>query len=295
MIKIWFWMFEVSSMRFKKAVGIVRLIRVKNCLLMGLAVIVGYLIASRGSLEHGVAAAGFFAAFTLTAATMALNDYRDVKIDEVNEPLRPIPSGVVSPREALTATFLLASTGIALAAFINIFSLLIAVLALLLMVYYNLWGKRTGFPGNIAVSACVAVPFIFGGAMNGRITGLIAIFSSMAFTSNLGREVIKGIADVEGDKMADVKTLPILLGARRSAAIASTFILTSVGLSIVPLLTKAVSTIYLLFISAADAGFIWSAYHIVRKPNSSEAKIVKNQILIWMLLGLLGFLTGSAC
>lgn len=281
-------------MRLEKAVGIVRLIRVKNCLLMGLAVIVGYLIASRGSLQCGVAAAGFFAAFTLTAATMAFNDYRDAKIDEVNEPLRPIPSGAVSPREALTSTFLLASAGIVLAAFINVFSLLVAALALILMIYYNLRGKRTGFPGNIAVSACVAIPFIFGGVMNGRITGLIAIFSSMAFTSNLGREVIKGIVDVEGDRLAGVKTLPILLGAGRSAAIASTLILTSVGLSAVPLLTKSVSTIYLPFIVAADAGFIWSAYRVVRRPSSTEARTAKNHILIWMLLGLLGFLTGSA-
>ncbi|MEM2901587.1 MAG: geranylgeranylglycerol-phosphate geranylgeranyltransferase [Candidatus Bathyarchaeia archaeon] len=282
-------------MRLEKAVGIVRLIRVKNCMLMGLAVIVGYLIACRGGLQYGVAAVGFFVAFTLTAATMAFNDYRDVKIDEINEPLRPIPSGAVSPREALTATFLLASAGIVLAAFINVFSLLVAALALILMIYYNVRGKRTGFPGNIAVSACVAIPFIFGGAMNGRITSLIAVFSSMAFASNLGREVIKGIVDVEGDRLAGVKTLPILLGAGRSAVIASMFILTSVGLSVVPLLTKSVSIIYLPFIAAADAGFIWSAYRVVRRPNSSEARTVKNHILIWMLLGLLGFLTGSAC
>jgi hypothetical protein len=40
-------------------------------------------------------------------------------------------------------------------------------------------------------------------------------------------------------------------------------------------------------------GFLYSALTIVRKPTKGDAKRTKKVSLIWMLLGLVAFLTGG--
>ncbi len=86
------------------------------------------------------------------------------------------------------------------------------------MVAYSTVGKRSGFAGNLLVSACVAAPFLFGSlvAVN-TIKINILLFASMAFLSNTGREIAKGIVDVQGDSLSKIKTLAVTLGERKAA------------------------------------------------------------------------------
>ncbi len=86
-----------------KLSGFIRLIRPVNCLMMGFAVLVGAVLANPqlGSLNWLNILFGFLTGFTFCAAAMVINDYYDRKIDAINEPNRPIPSGTVKPKEAL--------------------------------------------------------------------------------------------------------------------------------------------------------------------------------------------------
>ena len=83
-----------------KLSAFLRLIRPVNCVMMGFAVIVGASLVSYPNFSTNLLL-GFITSFTLTAASMAINDYYDRDIDAINEPQRPIPSGAISPREAL--------------------------------------------------------------------------------------------------------------------------------------------------------------------------------------------------
>jgi len=192
--------------------GFLRLIRPLNCLMMGFAVIVGAsLVPHEGThpaLNFSIKLLlGFITSFTLTGASMAINDYYDREIDAINEPNRPIPSGAVSPKEALFFALVLSIIGFITAFgtnFPNFQCLTVAVITWIVSVTYITEGKRTGLPGNFLVSACVVIPFIYGGFVVDR-PGLTAmIFVAIAFLSNTGREVAKGIVDVEGDKSQNV-------------------------------------------------------------------------------------------
>ena len=68
---------------------------------MGIAVFVGAILAESFSFQSNWLNVifGFFTGFLLCAAAMAINDYYDRGIDAVNEPTRPIPSGLVTVRE----------------------------------------------------------------------------------------------------------------------------------------------------------------------------------------------------
>src|SRR4030066_762472 len=195
-----------------KAKGHVQLMRPINCLMMGFAVFVGAVLANPAFAggDWLEIAYGFLTGFTLCAGAMVVNDYYDRAIDAVNEPSRPISSGLVSSREALVLAFVLTVVGFVFAIFTSVLCLGVAAVSWVIVIAYVTVGKRTGLPGNFFVSACVATPFIYGSvAVLDWVTLNGLLFASMAFLSNTGREIPKGIVDVKGDAAEGVKTLAV--------------------------------------------------------------------------------------
>ncbi|MEM3736885.1 MAG: UbiA family prenyltransferase [Candidatus Bathyarchaeia archaeon] len=263
-------------------------------MMMGLAVIVGATITLHGQPPLLPSLLGFMTAFCLTSSSMAMNDYYDREVDALNEPGRPVPQGIVKPKEALSYMAILAGVGLTTAALLNLLSLLVAGLSLTLSSYYSMEGKKLGLFGNFMVSGCVAVPFLYGAFIVGSAPGsLLTVFALLAFVSNTGREVIKGIVDVEGDKLRCVRTLALRSGCRHAARVAAALYGAAVAVSALPLLGGMVSALYLPFVLAADAGFLYSAISIARRPSRENAKRTKKMSLLWMLLGLVAFLAGG--
>lgn len=273
--------------------GTIRLIRPVNSMMMGTAVMIGIFIASRTVSPWSSYILGFSVGFLLTAGTMCINDYFDRSIDAVNVPDRPIPSGQVTAGYALKLGIILAALGILISAAINPSSLLVAGISVSLMAYYNSMGKHTGFLGNLIVSVCVSLPFLFGGAVSGRISGSLILFSLMAFLANTGREVTKGIADVEGDKKDGVRTLPVLYGSSFAGRVAAIFYLAAVAVSPTPLIMGWLSPMYGFIVSVADLGFLYSSIRLLKGVSPSEARSIKSKSLIWMAVGLASFLVGA--
>ena len=278
--------------------AVLRLIRPINCTLMGIAVLAGIVVATRGRLTETSRIVriplGFVTGFTFLAAANAVNDYYDRSIDAVNEPNRPIPSGAVHPNEALACAAVLSVIGFMAAAFTNVSSLIVALVAWLLFTYYATKGKRTGLLGNLIVSACVAIPFIYGGfVVEKEFTSLMVIFAFMAFMSTAGREITKGIVDAEGDRIQGAKTLAVLYGASTAAVSAGFFYVFAVALSVLPWLLNEVSVWYVPFVVVADAGFLSSSLSLLHNHSRENARRVKNLARVWMVIGLLAFILGA--
>lgn len=282
----------------KKIMGFIKLIRPINCLMMGIAVIVGAFIAAQDSsvTEPHVnkLVMAFITAFTLTGASMAINDYYDVEIDSVNEPDRPIPSGIISPMESLLLTIILTLIGLISAFFTNVPCLLAALASWAISITYSTIGKRTGLPGNLLVSACIATPFIYGSlALKGFLEINTIIFAALAFLSNAGREIAKGIADMEGDRIKGIRTLAISYGAKKAAYASAAFFIAATLLSPLPLVLKMVHVWFLPPLIAADIGFLASSRSLIKDYTRENAKKVKNTVLLWMTLGLISFISGT--
>src|SRR5450759_4695175 len=112
--------------------GFIRLMRPLNCIMMGFAVFVGAVLAAPqlGSLNWLNIMLGFLTGFTFCAAAMVINDYYDRKIDAINEPQRPIPSGTVKPNEALAFMGVLAAVGFVFAGLVSILCFVVAAASL---------------------------------------------------------------------------------------------------------------------------------------------------------------------
>jgi len=277
--------------------GYLRLMRPVNCLMMGFAVIVGAALASPNvsSVFWPNLIYGFVTGFMLTAASMAINDCYDREIDAVNEPNRPIPSGLIKPKEALTFAFILTAIGFATAHLTSIFCFVIAIIAWLIFVTYTTVGKRSGLPGNFLVSTCVATPFIYSSYIVANAIELnVLIFASMAFLSNTGREITKGIVDVKGDEMQNVKTLAVRYGEKNAAIAASIFYLLAVLLTPIPWLLNLVSLWFIPLVAITDFGLAASSFMLLKDYSRENARKVKKFVLLWSIFGLLAFVIGAA-
>ncbi|MGO8806231.1 MAG: UbiA family prenyltransferase [Candidatus Bathyarchaeia archaeon] len=276
-----------------KIKGLIRLIRPINCVVMSFAVLVGASLAGFGSLHWLNLAYGAVTAFTLCGASMAINDYYDFDIDRINEPQRPIPSGAVSLRAALVLTGFLTALGLVSALLVSAYCLLFAFAAWAIMVAYVTVGKRSGFAGNLLVSACVAAPFLYGSLVAVNFVRInILLFASMAFLSNTGREIAKGVVDVQGDSSHKIKTLAVIFGERKAAYAASAFFILAVSLSPLPLIFNLVSLWFVPFVLVTDFGLVWCSARLIRNPSRENARQIKKIVLFLFVFGLLSFIFG---
>ena len=278
-----------------KTSGIIHLIRPINCIMMGFAVFVGSILSNPvfASINWINILFGFGTGFMLTAAAMIINDYYDRTIDAINEPSRPIPSGLISTREALLLFFVVSMIGFVFAYFTSVLCLLVACISWIIVVVYVTVGKKSGLPGNFLVSTCVAIPFIYGSIIVlDIIVSSVLIFAFMAFLSNTGREITKGIVDVKGDKAESVKTIATIFGSKSAAYVAVLFYLMAVFLTPLPIILGLVSIWFIPLIIVTDVAFLGFSFLLLKDYSRENAKKIKNFILLCFILGLLSFLVG---
>ncbi len=277
----------ISSVR-----GLVSMMRLPNSVMEGFAVVVGEIIATPYVTGQAVLF-GYVTGFFLLAAGNIVNDYFDRDVDAINEPGRPLPSGSVSLAHAVSFAIILCSLGLLFAAQTGIWTSILAVVSLAVMMGYNARLKKTGLPGNALVSLNVAVPFIYGGLVVGKLPWTLLIFATLAFISNVGREVVKGIVDVAGDKVKGIRSVAVKMGNAYAAKEGAVWFLVAVALSVLPLGLGLVSNYYIPLVIVCDAGFILTSYSIVTNPTPLNAKRNKKYVLAWMLFGLLAFVVGA--
>lgn len=268
------------------------MMRLPNCIMIGFAVIVGEVIAAP-FVPARAAFFGFMTGFLLLSASMVLNDYFDRDLDAINDPKRPMPSGLVRPSEALSFSIILAALGFWSAENTGVATFLIAILSVVVMVLYNSRVKKTGLLGNAFVSLNVAIPFVYGGFAVENPTWSLGIFALLAFLASMGREIVKGIVDVAGDTAKGVRSVAATKGNTVAAKYGAGLFLVAVALSSIPLILHLVSSYYIPLVAICDIGFLLTAYSLMTNPNPSHAKRNKNYVLLWMTFGMLAFVIGS--
>jgi len=281
----------------KKLSAYLEIIRVPNSIMMGAAVLVGILISDPGYLLHGDSmlrvAFGFLTGFFLTASSMVLNDYVDREIDAINEPERPIPSGKIHPNEAFIYGIALGILGLFFSVWTGIYTFILALLTFLIAILYNFRLKKFGLLGNMCVAYTVSVPLLYGSLLSSSLSEKILLYSAMIFLSIVGREITKGISDIEGDSRKGVKTLAVRYGEKKASYVALSFFFAAVLLSFIPPMTGMANLWYTALVSITDALLVLLSLQLVREPTRHNAKKVKNRVLAAMAIGLAAFALSS--
>ena len=281
----------------KAVAACLRLMRVVNSFMVGLAVIVGIFIAlPRGShVDPVLLLSGFITGFTVSASSMVLNDIADVDIDMINQPDRPLPAGAIGVRAAWVCYVALMLAGAMASIPGGWDSLGLVLLAGAASAAYNVRLKLSGFPGNVIVAFLTSLPFLYAYTLVDASNPAVVIFWAMVFLSVLGREIAKDIADVEGDAIKGGRTIPIVYGRRTAAIVATLFYAGAILLSPVPYLLHLIERpeVYIIGVTVVDALLVYSSLSLIRSPRKRVALAHKKVVLIAMLIGLITFLVST--
>ena len=191
-----------------------QLLRPLNCCITAASVLIGAVAGGAVPFPLPVWLA-VLAAALITGAGNAWNDLRDLEIDRINRPRRPLPSGRLTPRRAALVAAASAAAGLGLAIGAGPVPGLIAAGTLAGLWLYSVRLKSTVFWGNLLVAALAALAFPFG-ALAGGALGRAWIPAGFALLFHLGREIVKDVEDVEGDRARGVRTLALAVGATRA-------------------------------------------------------------------------------
>ncbi len=271
------------------------IVRPTDVFLMGLGVFVGSVISTGRVMLSQELIAGSVACGIFTAFAMLTNDIIDLEIDKINEPTRPIPSGRFTVKGAMDYSLVLLVFAIVVATLTrDVWWITIPPLVAFLSVFYNIFLKRIGFLGNILVSVLVGLSFIGGGLIAvGHIPTYLILFSVMAFLANLGREVHKGVVDIEGDAARGTRTIAVSYGRETAKRVAALLYCFAILLALAPIPLGLTNTYYPYMIGAICVLFFSSIYRLFRTNDKAKLRLEKNLVRIWMLFAMISFMIGG--
>ncbi|MDD3407115.1 MAG: geranylgeranylglycerol-phosphate geranylgeranyltransferase [Methanomicrobium sp.] len=264
-----------------------------NSLVAGFAVLLGLIIAKGTVPAEALILIPVVA--MITAAGNVINDYCDRDIDLINRPARPIPSKRVTPKNALLFSAILFLSGIFVCFFVNTLCFAIGIFNSLLLVLYAKKLKMMPFAGNAAVSYLSASIFLFGGAFFGA-EGIMqnSVVFLITFFAMISRELLKDAEDIKGDLKGGAKTVPIIIGVKKTAYISLFFAVSAVVISLMPLL-RFWGIYYILMILAADAVILYAAAKgcLANTPGALVQSGATSLLKKGMFLALLIFLISA--
>jgi geranylgeranylglycerol-phosphate geranylgeranyltransferase len=268
----------------------IEITRPHNCVLAGIVGVLGSIVAV-GHLPDALTTLLVFLVVTLgCAGGNTINDYFDYEIDKINRPERPLPRGEMGRKTAFYYAMVLFAAGLALAAMINVYALILGVIAYATMFLYAWKLKPLPFIGNLAVAGLTGATPLYGAVAVGHL-GLAGYLAVCAFLVNVAREVIKDIEDVEGDLAKGAKTLPIIWGKRRAAYVGAIFAGLTVVASFLPV--KAGVGLGYYAMVPVDLIILYAAYIILRSQEREVAHRSQKLLKISMFLAVMAFLIAA--
>lgn len=229
----------------------------------------------------------------IAGGAYGINDLFDVEIDRINKPQRPLPSGRLGSKQALMFSISLSVLGVILGALVNPQALVTALLACLLLSLYSAWLKRTPLWGNLTVSLVAALAFVYGGIAVGRFHASL-IPAGFAFLFHLGREIIKDVEDLEGDRVGRAFTFPICYGKRPAFILVTGVFLLLIIATLLPFVYKIYGLTYLLVVFlGVDLVIGYIIFSMWRDQSSENLHRLSNFLKADMVVGLLAIYLGG--
>lgn len=277
-----------------KLIGVIQLFRPELPFAAGVCVVLGEIIALGKFPALQPLLLGFACGFFLSGSALILNDYFDLEVDRINAPQRPLPSGKVSPREAVILAIVTGLLGLVVASVINKSALVLSIPFWVIGVLYNWKYKQAGLLGNLMVSSSVAITLILGGIVVGEpCHPIVWTFSLIAFLIDLGEEIAGDAMDMEGDRKRGSKSIAITLGRNFALRISGIIFVTATLISLVPFLLGWFGTGYLIIVSIIDIVVLYSTTRLLSSQTPEEGRLFMRRIYLIALFGMLAFIVGQ--
>ncbi len=296
-----------------------RLVRIKNLIIIAITLyimrwLVIYPILELNGFSFQFSEFNFFlltiSTVFITAGGYVINDYFDQKTDLINCPKRVVVGATIERRHAMTLHNILNFVAIAIGFYIA-YEIDLANIGFIFPIisgalwFYSTTYKNQFLIGNIIVALLIALiplmPVLFEIPMlnkeyhqilirNGSDFNVLLFFSLgfafFAFITNLIREIIKDIEDIEGDEEYERKTLPIVLGEFYSKIVVEFIIsITIVALILTHIIYLDDNITLWYFLIGLIAPLLFLSYKILKAKETKDYKTASTIIKIIMLVG----------
>lgn len=194
-----------------------------------------------------------FSVVCVAAGGYVINDYFDVKIDQINRPDDLIVTRIISRDIAMRMSLVLSGIGVVLGLVVAWWAhswtlLSIYVIIPGLLWFYSSSYKRMFLVGNLVVAFVSAIVPLLVAIANvdylyhqyndtlkytpivGDLYIWLGGFAVFAFLLTLARELVKDMEDIEGDREMECRTLPIIMGNKWAKIIVSAIVVGTMAL-----------------------------------------------------------------
>jgi geranylgeranylglycerol-phosphate geranylgeranyltransferase len=268
------------------------IIRPLNCLITFFTIIIAAFICAETLIYKTILLAGFAGAL-VNAGGNIINDYFDIEIDRINRPQRPLPSGAISLKSALSLYLYLTLFAFAIIYNLSIEALTIVIVTSVMLFLYSYKLKGIPLIGNIVVAFFTGLAFLFGSIIVGNLyCGIIPM--TFAFLISLMRELVKDIQDIEGDKAIGVSTFPIKYGIEKTIKLISVVGVILIISTTLPYLLKIYNIYYFIFTALFVNGILIDVIRNLKKDASPIAiKKASKLLKLGMVFGIIAILIGT--
>lgn len=230
-----------------------------------------------------------------TAGGNIINDYYDIAIDRINKPGKNLFETQTNKRFGLIIYFIITGLSIVFG-FLNRYPtigyLVLGVNVLLWIYSYKF--KQRMIIGTITVaflsSLAVFIPCLLISEKNFNLSTLLVplLLSCFAFLISLSRELIKDIEDLEGDRLGNCKTLPLVIGVVATKRIAGAIVLIS-SIALLTLLLVYLNEFILMvyFTLFLILPLIIIFHRILKSKSSDDFHKVSQYLKLIMIPGIL--------
>lgn len=275
----------------KKIKGTIQLFRPELPFAAGICVVLGEITAWNGLPPLRESLLGFTCGFFLSGAALTLNDYFDIEVDRINTPQRPIPSGLLTPSDAILLTAIATLIGLTTALLIHPLAFLVGTIFWIIGVLYNWRYKAKGLWGNLMVATSVGSTFILGGIAVGQpLNKVVWFFGLTAFLIDLAEEIAGDAMDMEGDRKRHSKSIAITLGRETALRITACLFLLVAALSYIPFVLGWMKASYLLLVCAINIVVILFTLRLLRSQTPDEGRSAMRGIYLGILFGIMAFI-----
>jgi 4-hydroxybenzoate polyprenyltransferase len=202
-----------------KALGFIRLIRLERAISAAVGVILTGIIVKDLAVFQWDYVIACLSVFFSTSANFALNDYHDLDIDVFNKREdRPLANGVFNPRTAVWIAAASCILAYALALQLRPIPRVMIMVGLPVSLAYNLYLKRyLAFKNLFTGLANVGIILVGALVLDNNVETLAWYLAFISFFFSISYEVMLDIADVKGDLVMGVQTIPGRFGTRKAA------------------------------------------------------------------------------
>jgi geranylgeranylglycerol-phosphate geranylgeranyltransferase len=226
--------------------------------------------------------------FCVCAFGNTVNDIKDIDIDRINNPARPLPAGEVNINRASLLAIALFFIPAAGSFFLGLWSFLTVITALFFLFLYSTYLKKT-LAGNITVALITGLSFVFGGFVAHNPACLIPMFFSIFI--HLPREIVKDVIDMKGDKTTGAVTLPIVAGPFRACSISALLLAFLCLILPLPYVFGILDIRYIIIILVmAYPILFYIIWQLLRKPPTAKLPLISNLIKASMAIGLIAMI-----